>query len=399
MLSIEGHMIKKIILFFLLWRTILYVAVIIASNLIHKSQLASHMDVETDFKSTYPYLVWIWGNFDGDHYLGIANRGYFNYEYAFFPFFPYLISFIRNIFHIPLIITGQLISNLSTIFSLITMYFLSYLDKKKRVFSLILVIFFLWPTSFFNVAVYNDSLFLFFACLALYLMRRKLFLYASLCAALATLTRLNGLALIFPLFFEYISANKSLPAQWNRHNFVKNIKESLNLRKIYRSKIYTIILIPIAFFSYLLYIQKRFGSWHLVFSSMQVWNQDKIVLPLQVFWRYFKILVIHPSFQLGYLIAFFELISVLFYIFLLVYSIKKIRLSYWIFFLISVLIPSLTGTFQGMPRYGLHLYPFYLSLALLLKDARREYKFIFFLVSAVLLFVMLGLFISGYFVA
>jgi hypothetical membrane protein len=66
--------------------------------------------------------------------------------------------------------------------------------------------------------------------------------------------------------------------------------------------------------------------------------------------------------MLNYWVAVVEFLAVIFSVFLLLWSWRKIRSLYWVFFAVSLLIPALTGTFQGMPRYALHLYPFFLEL-------------------------------------
>ncbi len=65
----------------------------------------------------------------------------------------------------------------------------------------------------------------------------------------------------------------------------------------------------------------------------------------------------------------------------------------------SILIPSLTGTFAGMPRYGLHLYPFFLSVAMLLEKRPLMVKATYVAISLALLFIGICYFTRGYFFA
>ena len=164
-------------------------------------------------------------------------------------------------------------------------------------------------------------------------------------------------------------------------------------------KIFFILLIPFTFLDYLAYIQYKFGSWQLLFQNLAIWNQEKIVFPIQVFFRYAKIFLFHTPTAVTYWVAVIEFLFVAFYIFILIYSFKKIRLSYWIFMAISLLIPTLTGSFAGMPRYGLHLYPIFLTLAMVLDKKSTLVKLIFLTVSIALFFITLALFTRGYFIA
>lgn len=375
-------MFKKIIGSYVLWRIALFFFAVAATYFIpfRKAFTAINYGWEP------PYYLYIWGNFDGYHYMKIAEGGYLPHLYPFFPLFPFLIRLLIEILHMPFYLRGgQLISNASFIASLFVVGKLLLLDKKKALVPLVFLIVFLFPTSFFYTAVYNDSLFFLLATTTIYFARKKSWVVSSLFGALTTLTRLNGLALIFLIGFEYLSTVKSF--------------KTINLEKILKDKIYTIFLIPLTFIGFLAYVHRISGNFMNLFSSMAQWNQDKLTFPLQVFWRYLKILFLVSPGTLVYWVAVLELGFVLFYIFLLIFSYKKIRSSYWIFFALSILIPSLTGTFAGMPRYGLHLYPFFLSIALFLQKKSLYVKVLYFTISLIMLFLLVSLFTRGYFVA
>ncbi len=352
------------------------------------------------FDKNIPYSLTVFANFDGIHYIQIAQRGYQLLEQPFFPLYPIFIRLTALIFHLPFIISAQVVSCLSFLLALLVMGKLLTIDRKKHLWTIMLAAIFLFPTSFFYTASYNDALFLLFSCLTIYCARKKIWFWSGILAALATLTRLNGLALVFLIIFEYVFAEeKDGLAGFKVGNLRERLRKSFSVSEIIRSKIYMAFLPVIAFFSYLVYVQKTFKDWRLVFSTMKIWGQEKITLPLQVFWRYIKIIFLHPTFQLNYWVAVLELAVVLFYIFLIIYSFKKIRLSYWVFIVVSLLIPSFTGTFQGMPRYGLHLYPLFLAWALFLSGTGRILRVIYLLISLLLLFFCLTLFTRGYFVA
>lgn len=398
-------MLKKIVGFFLSWRLLLLFLAFLATLIVPLNWGNTYIrpfhqpNVPYNYQIDPPYYVWIWANFDGAHYLSIARSGYLDFQYGFFPLFPVIIDYIRNLFHIQYISAGVIISNLFFLLSLFIIWALLKIDDKKKLFSLFLLILILFPTSFFYGAVYNDSLFFFLATLSIYFARRKSWILASISAGIATLTRLNGLALFFLIFFEYILSIRKSFTGWRLAQLLASLKHQLQLTKILKSKFYFVILVPLVFVGYLVFIQFDSGSWTNLFTSMKIWGQDKTIFPLQVFWRYLKIIFTASPHHLNYWIAISELFFVFLYIFLLIFSFKKIRLSYWIFFFISILIPSFTGTFQGMPRYGLHLYPFFLSLAMFISNQSLFKKIAYFTVSILLLFLFVTLFTRGYFVA
>ncbi len=340
------------------------------------------------YRNGLPAGVWGWGNFDGNHYIGIAMRGYGGFEHPFFPLYPFLIKFVADLGLRPLF-AAEIIS-LGCF--LVAVYFLLKIleiDNHSKLIWTFLGVLLLFPTSFYFTAAYNDSIFLLLSTLTIFFARKKHWVIAAGTACLATLARLNGLALAVFLVAEYFSGNS-----WNL-KFLSNI----NFRKIFTSGIFFVILIPLAFLGYLGYVQTHYGSWTLVFSDMQLWHQEKVILPTQVLWRYFKILVLYVNLTPAYFTAILELLFVIGYIFMLVIFWTKIRLSYWVLFFVSILIPALTGTFQGMPRYGLHIYPFFLMLAVLIHSWRKEYKALYFISSTLILLVLASLFVHGYFIA
>ncbi len=401
------RMIKRITAFFLSWKFFIVAITLILAPLFKDNFvfLPAEHGFRTQIQSSP--LIRMFANFDGTSYLELARNGYSASELGYFPFYPILIGFFsgftKMLFnHRYYVVTGQIISNASFFISLLIFYQIAKFDKQLKLFPLLMTIVLLYPTSFFFGATYNDALFLLLASLTILCSRKKWWLLAGISGALATITRLNGLALFFLIIVEYLlqkNDDSKFMQNLDYRKWFAAVKKTFSIKNVVKDRIYWALFIPGAFLGYLWYIQNKFGSFLLLFTSMSAWGQDKIIFPLQTVWRYIKIIVLYPTFQLNYWVAVLELISVVLYVFILWYSLKKIRFSYWIFMLISFLIPSLTGTFQGMPRYALHLYPFFLSLAILLNNSSIRIKILYFLVNSVLLVILLGMFTHGYFVA
>ena len=384
---------------FALWKVLLLLVVLIAPLVLPAT---GAFFPSTIARARLPESVWVWGNFDGAHYVSIARSGYFPSLVPFFPLYPYLIKMAVEVSHASYIVVGQVISIVSLWFSLLVVYYLIAKDGLVKSYQLLLLILLTFPTSFYYAALYNDALFFLFGCLTVLFARRREWILVALMSALATLARLNGLALSVFIFLEYCvsqTRKENRAAQWDIRRLANSVWLSLvRLRKDHAGLL-AILSGPLAFTGYLLWVERVFGNWNLVFSSMSVWQQDRVTLPLQVVWRYLKILFLTPPVGIVYWRASLELFFVGFYVFLLLYSFKKIRFSYWIFFLVSIIIPSLTGTFAGMPRYGLHLYPFFLALTLWVEHLPNIYRKTYFVVSIGMLVIFLALFSRGYFVS
>ena len=123
---------------------------------------------------------------------------------------------------------------------------------------------------------------------------------------------------------------------------------------------------------------------------MSVWNQSQFVFPPQVIFRYIKILILAPH-NIQYLVAIIELVTTIFYFMLALYTLLRVRASWGVLMLLTLLIPTFTGTLQGMPRYILHLFPAFIALSLVTNRLGKLFW------GVVLLFLILQFFVTAFF--
>ena len=117
-------------------------------------------------------LLYSRANFDGFHYVRIAQRGYGYAQEAFFPLYPNLIRFFTTYLknHV---VSGLLISNLSFIVALIFLVRIIKLDFSYLKAPAVIAILLLFPTSLYFGSVYTESLFFAFITGAFYFARTK----------------------------------------------------------------------------------------------------------------------------------------------------------------------------------------------------------------------------------
>lgn len=317
----------------------------------------------TDFLGSIP-----WANFDGLHYLSIAQYGYFQYQQAFFPFFPLLTGFISLIFKGDYLISAIIISHVSFFISLLLLYKLT-----KSKWLIVCLLFF--PTSFFFASVYTESLFL---CLVLgyfYSLKKEKWLAAGILSALAGATRIVGI-ILFPILL------------WK---LVKEKEKTV-------PKILSVFLSPLGLFAYMFYLWREYGD-PLMFFHVQSFfganrSSEEIIFFPQVIYRYLKIFFL-ANFSFEYLIALFEFLSVFFAIFVLLKNRKKLDFLYQFFAWFLLILPTLTGTFSSMPRYILIIFPIFIVLG----NMNFKFKIVYILFSFILLTLFTVLFLNGYFIS
>jgi len=149
-----------------------------------------------------------YARFDSGWYLGIVERGYGPArtpgepsEHAFFPLYPLLVRAISKATGADPLWVGPLFSTLCALAALWLFWkeALRRLPPRLALHSLVFLLVF--PTSFFFLAMYSESLFLLLAVSAFACVARGRLAAAAILGLLAGLTRAPAVALCLPLLF------------------------------------------------------------------------------------------------------------------------------------------------------------------------------------------------------
>jgi len=377
---------------FLIWRIGLFFIAAIGEKILSFSPSFPYSDIYL-IPSGLPHWLWSFANFDGVHYLTIAEKGYSaQFTQVFFPLYPLLIGIFNNILpFINPIITGLFISNMLFLFSLMIFRKLMRLDYKEKEIKWMIAFLLFFPTSFFLGSLYTESLFFFLVISSFYMARKKRWILAGILGAFASATKLVGILLLPALLWEWWQANRS-------KYHVLGIKYKKILHTIFYILHSPIIyLIPLGLITYTIYLQQAFGDWLYFWHAQPVFGAERsgtgiIILP-QVIWRYLKMLVTNPYTQYSFWVALWELGSLVVSCSLLVIGLlKKVRMSYLIFGFLTVIVPTLTGTLSSMPRYILVAFPIFISLGLIRNRLERNLLFV---ICCLLSVIFTILFTSG----
>lgn len=355
-------------------------------------------DNQFDFQDTFAYKnfkpLFFLANFDGVHYLQIAEQDYKSAGgiQAFFPFYPILIKTLHLI--IPdYLFSALLISIIFFLASLFRFWQLLKLEKySDSVIKQSLIFLTFFTSSFYFLSAYNESLFLFLTLSCFYYLKKNQIFKASLFAALACTTRLTGIFLAPVLAYEIFLDNKSKAKI--KHNLFSQIKKLL---KLY----YPVLISTLGLLAYMIYLEINFKD-ALLFVHVQSGfgagrETSKLVLPYQVIWRYLRMFfTVDKTNPIFYTICLEFYSFILFFSLLIVSYFKKINIKYIIYSALSLFLPTLTGTLSSIPRYVLVLFPVYIALALI---QNKFIKYFIFIINLILLFYNFALFSQGYWVS
>lgn len=171
-------------------------------------------------------LVWSWSHWDGLRYLGIAANGYATPEnISFYPLYPHLVRFTAYIINFgdtsyaSLAVAGIALSSFASLVACIGLYRLARYEYDPDIARLSVVYMLAFPTAFFLFAVYTESFFLALAIGAFYAARTQRWLLAMLLAALAILTKNQGVFVPLALVLEYGMQIGWKPRKLNRQIF------------------------------------------------------------------------------------------------------------------------------------------------------------------------------------
>lgn len=309
-------------------------------------------------------------NWDGEHYLKIAQFGYRDdAQYAFFPLYPLTV---RTVYQLTgnYLLAAVLISLTAAFLGMQLLYKLALMDFDRKIAEKVILALVFFPTSFYFLAAYSESLFFLLVVATFYFLRSNKILLATLIAALASATRVVGIALVVSLIINV----------W--------IRDGINKKNWY------VLLAPAGLLVYCWFLFNQTGDPFYFLTAQTNWHRS-LTPPIVGFWQTIKDLS-SPGFITGNFNAFLDLMFAIFGLGLMIRAFRFLPFIYSLYGLISVLIPLFTPLLSSMPRFLLPVFPIFILIALL----KNKYLILGYqIISLMLLSILTALFINGYWVA
>lgn len=291
-----------------------------------------------------------WVRWDSGWFMKVVEEGYAPTgdrsadvrKTAFFPLYPYatraLATLTGNHW-----VAGLLVSNLALLGSL---FFLGRIGREMgldedgvRRSQWYLLAF---PASFFLSSYYSEGLFLFLTTAGTWFYLRRWFLPAGLAGALACATRHVGLALFLACVLGVVFSWKGL--------------------KVGRARAFWLLLMPLgtAGFAGLLYL--KMGEPLAFLASHSLWSRESM-LPHQTLLRAFGQVDWTLPRNMVNTIRAMDLLSVLPFLVLPAFLIRRADPALPIFAWLMVLVPLTSGSVQSLMRCEAVIFPAFLVLA------------------------------------
>lgn len=352
-----------------------------------------------------------WVRFDGIYFRAIAEYGYADASYrirpeigfpfltAFFPLFSLLIHLVAPLFANNYSVASVVVPQALTCCTLLLLFKLITLDFPRSLAWLTILALITFPTSYFLIASYSESLFLLLVVLAFYLYRRGQYLGAGLIGALASATRITGAPLLLGAFaLNTIHALRTILRQCFIlcPRFARRAAQPRGIilrgtlaacRSAERCNagqghgqahqapcIASLVLIPLGLIAYLLYQWWAFGE-PLLFLQGHGSSEWSVGFdptgPIKALLLPFATPLKHAWTSEAFRANYFNALFFYFALAMLLYGWRRLPLSYSLYALLAVFVPTLIGSLISMPRYVLVSFPMFLSMALLLHTHPR----------------------------
>jgi len=321
------------------------------------------------------------GQFDSQWYLKIADSGYasqgqlsYAYNpkmygretYAFFPFYPMVLSCFNFFLHNPLI-AGFILANLLLIANFTSLYYvIGKLDNKALAIKSIFLLF-LFPFSIFYRSYFSEGIFLLLLIWFSYFLIKKNWLFASTFLSFIYITRPNGpfLSIVFIIFL--IDAFR---------------KKKISLKLIFASLLLSIL--PFSFWMLFCYLQT--GDLLFWYHVQSVWSIAKI----PILYNVREILAFGSLPFHSFHASRIDVASILLVVIILFWSRKWLKPQLWLISCILWIVPLLVKDTMSYTRYQMISFPLFMYLAH--KTNRIE-----FIILSLLFAIGLGI-VSIYFV-
>lgn len=371
-------------------------------------------------QGAFPQSLWLmWNRFDSGFYITIARYGYWpastlydRTNWVFYPLYPLLIAGLGRLFGgsaDAFNIAGTLISNVAGVGMIIYFYLLVYRELGKKIAGRAILYLALFPLAFFLSAIYTESLLLCFSIAAIYYARQQRWWLAGLCGGLAALTRLQGVALLAPLTWEYLRVVSARYAPVCS-TWPTRLRERIQLlvrsyclglwQAAHRLRTWlgalALVLVPGGLLAFMLYGQLDIGDFFATFHASKWGWGRQLSSPLRLLLYSLR----HPilgqplnwNFWLLNIVVAFAFLAVI------LWSFRRLPMIYTLYTAVAVLLPLSSNSLNSLARYYLLVFPAFMLLALLTCKEEKQQLHTFLvagfaaLQSILLVFFVLGLF-------
>ncbi len=304
-----------------------------------------------NFQVVSSALPFMFSHFDAQWYIQIAEQGY-NHKalleeprnIVFYPLYPVLLFTVHAVLQ-DTALASFLLANLLSIFGLTVFWKLTKNEfgEKEAYWALIFML--CAPMGVFWHASYTEGLFLLLICSSFLYARKGDFRLAGILGALATFTKVQGVLLLPVLAVEYLLQRREKNTTTARHWG-------------------WILLIPLALLAFFTFMYIFTGDFFASVEAQKIFGGGRVLgFRPDVLWETLMNLAPGHTYRNSPVDAAF----VVAWLLILAVSVRSMRLSYWLWGLLALLVPLSSWSIMSIGRYSLIAFPLIWSILHLTK--------------------------------
>jgi len=337
-------------------------------------------------QGSFPQALWLmWDRFDSGFYLDIAQHGYWaastlhnRSDWVFYPLYPLLIAGPGRLFggsQNAFDIAGMVVANVAGAVMIVYLYLLVRREYNRKLAGRTVLYLALFPLAFFLSAIYTESLLLCLSIACIYYARQRSWWLAGLCGGLAALARLQGVALIVPLAWEYLRVTSACyvpqPEVLPRNLFqrytlqfrcflVGIVVATRELRNWLNGL--AVALVPCGLLVFMVYGQLAIGDFFATFHASKWGWGRQLTSPV----RLLVYSLLHPILgqPLNWNFWLLNIVAACAFLAVIVWSYRRLPTVYTLYTAVTVLLPLSSNSLNSLARYYLLVFPAFLLLAL-----------------------------------
>lgn len=337
-------------------RSVLVRIALVALGIRVALQVVGMIAVAANGRDAWSRALSLWSHWDAPHYLRLAEVGYRSGTpppddplfIVFFPFFPLAVRFVSAVFR-DLVLSGLVVSYAAAVLAAWFLYKLARLDAGHDEAWRAVILLFAFPTAYFLAAPYTEALFLFAVVACVYAARAGRWPRAALAGALATGTRVAGVALAPALLAEAVTGGAPAATKARRLAWAS--------------------LAAAGLLAYLAINQVVHGDAFWFLGVQRVHWSQQAVPPWTPIADAVRGLAGSPSPQHEFIFQ-ARLAAYAAAVPLLVLATRRLGTADWLYGWTGLLVVGSTSWLISLPRYLLGLYPLFLVGAQLLRSRR-----------------------------
>ncbi len=318
-----------------------------------------------------------WFHWDTGFYQDIAENGYKTTgqwpTIAFFPLYPIVVRCIMYLFGIRFQSAALIVSHLALFITSILLYQIVSQIRNHKIAYRTIMFLLAFPTSFFFVTAYTESLALMLLVCSVWAIQRQQWWAAGAAGFFLALTRLPGILIAPIMAFAYLQAYQF---QW---------------RALTRSSIFSIVLPPAGLALFMLYQWWQFDTPVAFMIAQRAWEnrlQPPWAMPYELLMTLtstdWPMKVLQSSIWLGFIL-------------LTILAFRKLPIIYGLVMLLFLTPPYLSSWNESLPRYILMAFPGFIVLGIITE--RSWLKVVFLNIMLAILYTCTMLFINDFWIS